>query len=55
MENEKLTSVYKGGRTAQFVRIEIKNRFGIKAAKEYNVVLEIIYILYEKKVKYYGK
>jgi len=36
MENEKLTSVYKGGRTAQFVRIEIKNRFGIKAAKEYN-------------------
>ena len=36
MKSKELTSIYKGGRTAEFVRLEIKDRFGIKAAKEYN-------------------
>jgi len=31
-----LTSIYKGGRTAQFVQAEIKNRFGAKEAEAYD-------------------
>ena len=36
MKTKELTSIYKGGRTAEFVRAEIKDRFGEKAAKEYD-------------------
>jgi len=36
MKTKKLTSIYKGGRSALFVRAEIKNRFGKKESQKYN-------------------
>ena len=36
MKTKKLTSIYKGGRTALFVKAEIENRFGKKEAQKYN-------------------
>ena len=32
----KLTSIYKGGETAKFVRLVVAQRWGEKAAKQYN-------------------
>jgi len=32
MKTKELTSIYKGGRTAMFVKIEIEKRFGKKEA-----------------------
>ena len=34
MKTKELTSIYKGGRTAEFVKAEIKDRFGEKEANK---------------------
>ena len=36
MKTKKLTSIYKGGRTALFVKAEIKDRFGKEEARKYD-------------------